>query len=405
MPSKRKNVKRKKLQVTSSESPVVGIRIPAWASFTSEIFSGIVRYMRLNRQTWQIRYMKETTNEIEPVKIDSDWEGDGIIVFRPSEAEVKAWRSRGIPVINLSHVSSEFGAPTVAPENATAGQMAARHLADLGLKHFAFWGDPSRRYSRERHRAFGAELKSLGHSCFEIGFEISKQPQRQKWTKVHKVMVEQLADLPKPIGIFARDDISAAGLSRACAELGLNVPDDVALLGFDNDLILCHTATPPLSSISYPGEKIGYTAAELLDGMMSGGRSKPPKLTTVSPGSIVTRESTELLAFGDKLVADAVRIIRREAPAQPLRVSELIERLPTSRAAFQKRFRTALGRSPKEEITRVRLQRLYQLLDDTDWSVKEIAFEMQFESSEELGRFIRRKLGASATEYRARRKA
>ena len=90
---------------------------------------------------------------------------------------------------------------------------------------------------------------------------------------------------------------------------------------------------------------------------------------------------------------------------QPLRVSELIARLPTSRAAFQKRFRAELGRTPKDEITRVRLQRLCQLLDDTDWSVKEIAYEMKFESSEELGRFIRRKLSTSATEFRLKRRS
>ena len=117
------------------------------------------------------------------------------------------------------------------------------------------------------------------------------------------------------------------------------------------------------------------------------------------PADIVY-ETDEILAFRDQLIADAVRIIRREAPAQALRVSDLISRLPTSRAAFQKRFRAALGRSPKDEITRVRLQRLQQLLNDTDWSIKEIAFEMNFDSSEELGRFIRRKLGMSATEYR-----
>lgn len=399
MAPKRKTPKKR--NVGQPTSPVIGVRIPAWATFTREIFGGIVRYMRLNRQTWQIRYMTETTNEIAPVEIGPDWIGDGIIVFRPSEAEVTAWQKRGIPVVNLSSESGSFGAPTVAPQDTAAGQIAARHLADLGLRHFAFWGDLSRKYSRERGAAFIAELKAMGHGCHEIGFETSKLPQRQKWVKVRDEMLAQLADLPKPIGIFARDDIAAAALSRACARLGLKIPDEVALLGFDDDLIICHTATPPLSSISYPGEKIGYTAAGLLAGMMSG-EKLTPKLTQIAPGPLVMRESTEILAFGDQLVADAVRIIRREAPEQPLRVSELIARLPISRASFQKRFRTELGRSPKDEITRVRLQRLRQLLDETDWSIKEIAFAMQFESSEELGRFIRKKLGASATEYRQR---
>jgi LacI family transcriptional regulator len=403
MPPKRKSPKKSNV-VPIPTSPVIGVRIPAWATFTREIFGGIVRYMRLNRQTWQLRYMTETTNEIAPVKIDADWTGDGIIVFRPSEAEVTAWQKRGIPVVNLSCESGGFGAPTIVPQDTAAGQIAARHLSDLGLKHFAFWGDLSRKYSRERGAAFIAELKSLGRGCHEIGFEISKLPQRQKWVKVRDEMLAQLADLPKPIGIFARDDIAAAALSRACARLGLKIPNEVALLGFGDDQILCHTATPPLSSISYPGEKIGYTAAGLLAGMMSGGESTP-MMTQIAPGPLMTRESTEILAFGDQLIENAVRIIRQEAPGQPLHVSELIARLPVSRVSFQKRFRAELGRSPKDEITRVRLQRLCQLLDETDWSIKEIAFKMQFEASEELGRFIRRKLGVSATEYRQRNRS
>jgi LacI family transcriptional regulator len=403
MPQTRKTPKNSNVAPIST-SPVIGIRIPAWATFMREIFGGIVRYMRINRQSWQIRYMTETTNEIAPVKIDANWSGDGIIVFRPSEAEVTAWQKRGIPVINLSCESGGFGAPTVVPQDTAAGQIAARHLADLGLKHFAYWGDLSRKYSRERGAAFIAELKSRGYGCHEIGFETSKLPQHQKWVKVRDVMLAQLADLPKPIGIFARDDIAAATLSRACARLKLKIPDEVALLGFGDDLIICHTATPPLSSISYPGEKIGYTAASLLACMMSA-EELTPMMTEIAPGPLVTRESTEILAFGDQLVADAVRIIRREASGHPLRVSELIARLPVSRASFQKRFRAELGRSAKDEITRVRLQRLCQLLDETDWAIKKIAFTMQFESSEELGRFIRKNLGASATEYRKRNRS
>jgi len=402
MPPKRNTSKKKKVGPTPTP-PVIGVRIPAWATFTGEIFGGIVRYMRLNRQTWQIRYMTETTNEIAPVNIDADWCGDGIIVFRPSREEVAAWRQRKIPVVNLSSVSQGFGTPTVVPHNTTAGQIAARHLVDIGLKHFAFLGDPSRNYSCERGSAFIDELKLLGHECHEIGFEISQLPPHQKWVKVREKMLSQLAELPKPIGIFARDDIAAAALSRACARLDLKIPDDVALLGFDDDLVICHTATPPLSSIAYPGEKIGYAAASILANMMSG-ENPTPMLTQINPGPLVTRESTEILAFRDKLVSDAVRIIRREAPGQPMRVSELITRLPISRASFQKRFRAELGRSAKDEISRVRLQRLCQLLDETDWTIKEIAFNMQFESSEELGRFIRKKLGASATEYRKRKR-
>lgn len=379
--------------------PVVGIRIPAWATFARGIFGGIVRFMRLNRESWQIRYMIESTNEISPVKIDKHWSGDGLIVFRPSVSEVDAWHSRGIPVINLSNVSLDFGAPTIIPDNEVAGCVAANHLSEIGLKTFAYWGDPSRSYSRDRCRSFMQELQKSGHDCVELGLEVSKLPQKNKWKLVQSAIIDQLLPLPKPVGIFARDDIAAVAISLACAQSKYRTPNDVALLGFGNDLIACHTATPPLSSIAYPGDKIGYEAALSLSNLMAGSKHVS-KLTKISPGKLVTRESTDFLAFGDELIADAIRMIRKEAPKCMIRVSDLINRLPISRADFQKRFREALGRTPKGEITRVRIERLQQLLSDTDWSVKEIAFEMGFESSEELSRFCRRKLSLSATEFR-----
>ena len=378
---------------------LVGVRIPPWATFTRHIFDGIIEHVRLHRERWQIRTMVESTSEIAPVKINEKWSGDGVIVFRPTKREADAWKDRRIPVVNLSSESVGLGIPTVIPDNHLVGRMAASHLLELGLKRFAFWGDPLRRYSRDRESAFAAEVERHGFSCSRLGFEISKFPLARKWEKVRREMLAQLSGIERPIGIFARDDIAAAALTSACAELGFVVPDEVAVIGCNDDVTFCHTTSPPLSSVEYPGSEIGRTAALVLGKLMSGDRSVP-ELTEVRPVRVVARESTDVLAFGDKTVAEAVRIIRREAPSKALQVSEVIDRLPISRAAFQKRFREVLGRSPKDEITRVRVERVCQLLSTTDWTVKEIAFDMQFDTSEELSRFIRRKLDTSATEYR-----
>ena len=376
----------------SAATPVVGVRIPPWATFTRHIFEGIIEHVRLHRERWQIRTMVESTCEIAPVKIDEAWSGDGLIVFRPTQREVDAWSARRIPVVNLSSESQGMGVPTVIPDNERVGQMAANHLLELGLTRFAFWGDPSRRYSRDRGAAFVAEVSRHGFASRHLGFEISKLPVARKWEKVRKEMLAQLEGIERPIGIFARDDIAAAALVRACSHLGFVMPDEVAVIGCNDDVTLCHTASPPLSSVEYPGREVGQIAAWLLSRQMRGANNVPA-LTEVRPLRVVARESTDVLAFGDKIVAEAVRIIRREAPGRSLQVAEVIDRLPISRAAFQKRFRDVLGRSPKDEITRVRVDRVCLLLATTDWTVKEIAFDMQFDTSEELSRFIRRKLG------------
>ena len=193
--------------------------------------------------------------------------------------------------------------------------------------------------------------------------------------------------------------VAAAAIAGACAKLNFQVPDEVAVIGCNDDVTFCHTATPPLSSVKYPGREIGLTAALMLSRLMMG-KSQVPMMTEVLPTQVVTRESTDILAFNDPIIAEAIRSIRREAPTSPLQVGDLVQRLPISRAAFQKRFRSVIGCSPKEEITRVRSERLCELLATTDWTVKEIAFQMRFGSSEELSRFLRRTINTTATDYR-----
>jgi LacI family transcriptional regulator len=244
---------------SSQKASVVGVRIPPWATFTRHIFDGIIEHVRLHKERWQIRTMVESTNEVAPVKIDDKWRGDGLIVFRPTQREVNAWLDHKIPVVNLSSESLGMGAPTVIPDNGRVGELAARHLMELGLTNFAFWGDPLRRYSQDRERAFAAVLERHGLKHQSMGFENSKLPVARKWEKVRKQMRSQLKRLERPVGIFARDDIAGAGLTSVCAELGYKVPDEVAVIGFGDDQISCQTSSPPLSSVEYPGRKIGTT--------------------------------------------------------------------------------------------------------------------------------------------------
>lgn len=385
-------------------SPVIGIRTAAWAHFTHDIYRGVLRYRRLH-QDWQILTPIDSTHELEPVNINRFWKGDGLIVFRFTSAELRAWQKRNTAVISISSESAHHGVPIVVPDFIESGRLVARHFVGLGLRHFAYWGDQSRAYSRARGRGFEEALALAGFTCHQLGVEVKRLGKLQdRWKTLRRLMDPQLRALPKPIGILAKDDIAAATIIASCQRLGFNVPDNVAVAGVNNDERFCYTTSPPLTAVRYPGEEIGYRAAALLDRLLQG-ETDVPRTTVVPVGALVERESTDILHIADPLVAHAVRRIRREAGTYPLQVNELVADSPLSRAAFKRRFILALGCPPKAEIKRVRLARLHELLATTDWPVKHVAEHMAFESMEDLGRFMRRETGTTATAFRAQRRS
>ena len=384
---------------TRTSPPVIGIRTATWARYTHDIYRGILQYRRLH-QTWQIQTPIDTTNEIEPVRINRFWKGDGLIAFRLSAAEMRAFESRGMAVVSISSESNHHNIPLVLPDYEESGRIVARHFLSLGLRNFAYWGDPSRRYSRARGRGFEQELELATAHCHQLGIEVSKLGKlSERWRTLRQFMDPQLKALPKPIGILAKDDIAAATLIHACQRLGFRVPDDVAVAGVNNDELFCYTTSPPLTAVRYPGEAIGFRAASILDQLMQG-HTRIPRETIIPVGSLVERESTDILHIADPIVANALRRIRRDAPTYALQVNELVAESPLSRAAFKRRFVQTLGYAPKAEIKRVRLATLKEHLRTTDWPVKRIASHMGFESMEDLGRFMRRETGTTATAFR-----
>ena len=152
---------------------IVGIRIPPWARFTHEIYRGVLRYMR-DHQAWQIQTPIDSTNEIEPVRINRHWKGNGLIAFRLTTAEVKAFQSRDIALVSISGEALQHGIPVIHPNYRESGALVARYFIGLGLTDFASWGDPSRYYSLERSQGFVQELESEGFGCHQLGVQVSR---------------------------------------------------------------------------------------------------------------------------------------------------------------------------------------------------------------------------------------
>jgi len=211
-----------------------------------------------------------------------------------------------------------------------------------------------------------------------------------------------IRELPKPVGIMACFDIVGRQVLEGCRLIDVAVPDEAAVVGVDNDELLCELADPPLSSVSPDTQRTGYVAAELLDKLMSG-KKVPPKGHFIEPLGVIVRESSDVLAIEDADVSQAVRFIRAHA-CEGINVQDVLgggsTQLALSRRVLESRFKRLIGRTPHEEIDRVRLNRVKELLRETDLPLAEIARRAGYEHVEYLSVVFKKKAGVPPSEYR-----
>lgn len=394
-----------------SDHQTVGVRFPIWCAFGHPIMEGFVEYLK-EHATWKLVTENCFFGEMESLSITRVWKGDGLITFRATEDELRAWKKRGMAVVLTSSEGPNFGYPRVITDNEAIGRMAADHLMDLAVPHFAFLGrgnvfhkDPRhapgpRVYSQERLSGFRDRLAEFHHTPLVHHLRGRPLWDSKTWRSVQKEVIAFLKSLPRPCGLFVVDDSLAVVTLRAAEKIGLRVPEDVALLGFGNDAAHCFTSRPTLTSIGYPGREIGRIAAELLDRQLRGVPISELR-HTVPPRSLEPRESTDTLAITDPIVLAAVRHIRVRAPHEALRVSEIEDLTDVSPTTLKAKFATQLGHGPKHEIQQTRLRHLIHLLRNTRLSLSEIARSMRFESSHDLRRFLQRATGQRPKDLRS----
>lgn len=381
----------------------VGIRLMDWThGFAQRIFAGIVDFRRTGVD-WELVYDAPSGFDLPPTPVDADWNGQGLIVFRHTAEEAERWRARGVKVVNLSaEFPSDCGIfPRVGLDNEAVALAAVDHLTvDLGLRNLAFWHDPDRLYSRERWEAFSRFGRKAGCRVDLIEVPASRHPPELRAAEIERRAWPQLLRLPQPCGLFAKDDIAAVQALRICRMAGVRCPEELSVLSVNDDPVFCHTSTPPLSSIRFPGRRIGHLAAELLHGLMTGETADVGQRLRVAPGPIIPRESTGMPDPGDPLVAKALDVIRSAPPGLAMSVDELCETLGVSRELLRKRMQGSTGSSPKQEIDRVRLTRLKVALITRNATLDELSREYNFTGAEELCRFFKRLTGSSPGRYR-----
>lgn len=390
--------------------PVIGFRHPSWSRYWQSVLPGVVEHCK-NRRRWRIQTEENSYGEMESVTIDENWHGDGALLFRATEAELCAFKKRGMAVVLTSSEGPDCGFPRVIPDNLMAGERAAEHLLEKGIQHFSYlargetlyqeqqFAPGQRLYSSERLEGFRQRLQRERIEpsvTFLKGYELWRE---NTWQHVLADVKVYLSELPQPCGLFVVDDSLAAVVLRAASELGLLIPEQLMVVSFGDDPMFCFSHYRSLSSIAYPGKQVGLIAATLIDQQLQGFRPSE-QITRIPVGDVIQRESTDGLALKDVEIAKAIAWIRRNAPTDPLQVSEVEAYCGLSSTMLNARFRAAIGHSPKQEIMRVRLQRLKHLLQNTELSITEISGIMRFNSAHELSRFFFNETGQRPQSWR-----
>jgi len=303
-----------------------------------------------------------------------------------------------IPIVDVGNICRIRRIPSVCSDEAKVGCMAAQHFLERGFVNLACYVYPIGLLSAEREASFRQHAKAAGAAYYKYVW-----PCRRHSYGGHPLMLDPglrswLKKLPKPVGILCANDALAFEVMETCHILDIHVPEEVAVLGVDDNTDICDLTTPPLSSIALATAQIGFEAAATLDRMMSGAR-RVLSVARVPPLRIATRQSTDVFALSDPQIAAAVRFIHSRCH-DDIRVSDVLRAVPMARRSLEMRFQSMLGRSPLAEIRRVRIERAKDLLARTDFSVEQIAEQSGFKDVKRLYFIFRRMTGTSPARWR-----
>ena len=362
----------------------------------SDILRGVARYMRLYRP-WQSFHDDHVRAADQPDWLYGDrW--DGILVRSHDEALLAGLRQRGLPVVQLDESDTNSAFPRVRSDNRAIGRLAAQHLSGLGLRHFAFCGFDNAQWSIHREEGFITQLEGSARKAHRFR---SKWPSLQapKWRRdEERDITTWLAGLPRPVGVFAANDLRGQHVVQAAFAAGFAVPDEVAVLSVNNDPVWTELTSVPLSSVCPNFHRVGYTAAETLDRLM-GGHEDVPFEQLIPPLHVEVRQSTDTLAIDDDVTAKALSYIRANATSG-INVQDVLAVVPASRSVLERRFRRFLGHSPQVEIRQCQVRHAKLLLTETDYPLKQIAPLAGFAHEQYLCAVFRRLTGLTPGQYR-----
>jgi len=385
--------------------PRVILLVEAAAAYGRGCLRGIAKYGRIHGRWVFFHGMRYLTDRLDLKRL-KDFKADGIIARIENRRLATAVRAMNLPTVDLRGSFRFPGVPVIETDPVRVVETAVEHLRDNGFEHLAFCGYRGLDFSDERRRVF--EEMALPANCVKHVFRLPRRGHREA-VKAHeqfrvsdqRSLAMWLKRLPKPAGILACNDTRGRQVLEACAMSGIRVPYDVAVLGVDNDDVVCELSNPTLSSVTPNVETIGYKAAETLDRMMAG-KPAPQEVTWVAPLGIQVRASSGTAALRDPVLLDAVQFIH-ENVANGINVEDVVRQVSISRSTLERRFKDRLGCTPHDFILRYRIGRVRQLLLETALSASRIARQTGFKTAAHMTALFRLRTGQTPNQFRLRK--
>jgi LacI family transcriptional regulator len=392
----------KKKSTFASTQRRVALLIESSVSSGRQVLDGIADYLH-QTASWAIYY--------EPGHFSfrnalpdwlKHWTGDGILARIRTEAIAERLGKLGIPVVDLMCEYPKMGIPSVGLDHRKISELAANHLRECGGRVFAYCGIRGTLWAQRRAEYFKEIVGRTG--CKVQEYWLPDRNSRAWLSEAERLrLAHWIADLPKPAGVMACSDVVGQRVLEACRLAEVMVPEEIAVLGVDNDETLCRISNPYLSSILVGHDRVGFCGAKLLDELMQG-KTPPKEPLVVGRPRLVVRQSTNVQTIGDRDVTLALRYIRDKA-YDAISVRDVAAHVALSYSTLNRRFHAILSRSIHDEITRVRLERVCELLVTTQISIAQIARVTGFAHHEYLGAVFKSEMGLTPGQYREESRA
>ena len=362
-------------------------------TFGRELIMGIVRYSKLNR-SWS--FYKEPNDLKSSIPNLKNWKPDGIIM-RDTVITNDLLKLK-IPTIFAPHfICYPKNIPIIITDSFSIAKMASSHFIEKGFKNLAYCGYQGIVWSEERKYYFNQFNSECGLRTHN--YEPSKKIKLDDWDKEQQLVSRWIKSLPKPVGIFACNDDRGQHILELCKLLRLKVPEEVAVLGVDNDPMVCEFGDPPLSSIALNTESAGFEVAKLLDKMMKSRKKISNEQIIVTSSNVVQRQSTDILAMVDEDVKLAIKYIKDNSN-NIIFIKDVVDAVGIGRKALQKKFKDAIHRSIYSEIQQIRSESISKMLIETNLSISQIASLFNFTDVEHISRFFKKEKGIGMREFR-----
>jgi LacI family transcriptional regulator len=377
--------------VYSRTMVTVGLQLRFQDGYDMAVAAGVVEWARSKGQ-WRLKGQG-------PLFGETLSDCDGLIARIESEEEAHAMANLGIPIIDIANSATSDLFSQVTNDDYQTGVTASHYLKELGSQNWGWCGVSGVRWARERLRGF------IAGSLCPVSQVNAFNQSLGWWRQLYEESEELdawLAGLPRPIAIFCCNDLSAMKVELACQRLKISIPDEVMVLGVDNETLICELATPSISSIQPDCRMIGYEAASVLDGLLTG-RATGRQSRKIAPLPVIERESTRYAHCSDEHVGHALRLIKREA-SYGLTAGEVAAESALSRRALEIRFKSERGRTILEEIQRQRLQEASRLLVHSTLTVTEVSQLSGFASEHRFYTLFKAAFSMTPLAYRNQRR-